>query len=125
MLSRSSSGFAADSRAGVQTDCNRGVSVEPDKAGNGSGRVLLHGRHDVAVAVEREGHRRVPEALLDDLGVDARGERECRVAVPQVVQPDPGEARMLDEPVEGLGDPGGVEVTARLARPAPQLGQCA
>jgi hypothetical protein len=51
--------FAADPPAGLQTDCKRTGLGKPDMAGNGSGRDLLHGRHDVGVAVERERYRQV------------------------------------------------------------------
>ena len=42
-------------------------------------RRFLQGRHGVRVRVEREGDRRVPEALRDDLRMDARFEGERRV----------------------------------------------
>ena len=63
-------------------------------------RVLLHRGDCVAVGVERDRDRCVPEPLLDDLRMHAGLERERRVGVPQVVQPDlrqPGVAHVVVE----------------------------
>ena len=45
-------------------------------------RLLLHRRDGVRVGVEGDRDRGMPEALGDDLGVDARLQREGGVGVP-------------------------------------------
>jgi len=45
-----------------------------------------------------------PEALADDLGVHAGGERDRRVGVPEVVQPDHGQTQPPDLPLKPLLD---------------------
>jgi hypothetical protein len=57
----------------------------------------------------------VPEALLDDLGVNPGLKSEGRGGVPQVVEPEDGDAGALAGPGEGvteaLGVPAGTVLT--------------
>lgn len=55
-------------------------------------RLLLHPRDDMAIDVQRHADRRVAEALLDDLGVNALLEQEGGVGMAQVVEPDARQA---------------------------------
>src|SRR5665647_1411044 len=80
-------------------------------------RFLLHRRYGVRVGVERDRHGGVPEALRDDLRMDAGLKGERRVSVPEVVQADLRQHRLLDRlaPVAGDG--------LRVERPTVLLGE--
>ena len=56
----------------------------------------------MTVDVHRESHGRMTRALANDLRVDACGESERRVRVPQVVKPDARKTAVLHVPVEEL-----------------------
>ena len=56
------------------------------------GGLALLGGNDVAVDVGGDHVGRVPEVLLDDLGVRAGGQQEARGGVPEGVQGDAAEA---------------------------------
>ncbi len=60
--------------------------------------------HDVGVGVEGDGDAGVPEALRDDLGVDAGAEGEGGRGVPQVVQADRRQPEATDQVPERLRD---------------------
>jgi hypothetical protein len=64
------------------------------------------------VDAEREGHRRVPESLAGDLGIDLGLKRSVGVAVSDVMEPDAGQAAAGGEPVEALADDVRVDGTA-------------
>ena len=49
---------------------------------------MVHRRGDVAVGVQGEHHRGVPESVGHDFGWDARGQTERGVGVTQVVEAD-------------------------------------
>jgi hypothetical protein len=63
----------------------------------------------VAVDVGRDGVRRVPEVLLDDLGVGSGCQQEARCGVPESVQGDAAEAGSLSENLEAPQDVAGLE----------------
>jgi hypothetical protein len=68
------------------------VGVAQDQPGHGAGRLSVQAREHVAVGVHGDGDGGVAQALADDLGRDASGQRRGRVAVSDVVEPDLGEA---------------------------------
>jgi len=74
--------------------------VADDQVGDGSGGGLVHAGDDVAVDLEREGRGGVSEALADDLGWDTGFQGGAGVGMPDVVQPDAGEAGCTTVPVE-------------------------
>ncbi len=59
-----------------------------DQHGDPISRVRLHRGDRVTVEVQRHGDGGVPQPLLNDLRVDAGRQREGRVRVPQVMEPD-------------------------------------
>jgi hypothetical protein len=65
---------------------------------NDSGRVLLHAGQHVRIKIERDADLGVPEALAGDLGVNARREQVGRVGMAQVVEADPRQVAVLEQP---------------------------
>jgi hypothetical protein len=60
-------------------------------------------RRAVPVDLNRDALVRVPDPVAGDLCVDAAVQRERRVGVPDVVQPDPSHPREVNQPVEAPG----------------------
>src|SRR5438445_8745512 len=53
------------------------------------GRSLApHPRQDMTVGIQGQRDLRMPETLLDNLGMDALGQQQCRRSMSQVVEPD-------------------------------------
>jgi hypothetical protein len=67
-------------------------------------RLCLHARDDVGVLLECECRRLMPEPLADHLDRDTGLEGERGVRVPEVVQPDGSQVRLLDQPLERLAE---------------------
>lgn len=78
-------------------------------------RLVVERRRDVAVDAQRDGDRRVPEALLDDTGVDAPLKREGRPGVSQALQGQPGHVVPAAAPEEHLTHRVGPEPAASRA----------
>nr|WP_232796951.1 hypothetical protein [Blastococcus atacamensis] len=70
------------------------------RVGRGAGGVL----GQVAVGVDGDADRGVPQHLRHDRHRDAGGEHQRRGAVPEVVQPHPSQAGRLAEGHEAAGD---------------------
>src|ERR1019366_10137872 len=51
-------------------------------------RLPMHGWQDVAVSVERDCYRGVPQHLRHLLGVDVATEQQARGRMPKIVEPD-------------------------------------
>ena len=64
------------------------VNVRKYKRGNLFCGLSLHSWHHMGVLLHREGRGLVAKAFADDLDRDAGAERDRRVRVSQVVQPD-------------------------------------
>ena len=78
-----------------------GLGPEHDRAEPRCG-VFLHAGRVVAVDVERDRDRRVPEPFRHDLRMHTFGEKQRCVSVPQVMEPDSGDVRAGDPAVECL-----------------------
>jgi len=68
-------------------------------------RLSLHPRHHVAIGVQGDADRGVPEALLHDLGMHALTQEHRGMSVPQVVEAA-GEAGLLEDPAAGTREVG-------------------
>ena len=69
----------------------------------------LHAGQHVAVEVEGDGNARMAQSLLRDLRVNARCEKLCRMAMPEVMEADLGELVFADEYLEAVSDAPGLE----------------
>jgi len=65
---------------------------------DGRNRVLLHPRNDVAAKVQGDPDFAVTQSLAGGLGVDSVGKQVCGVRVAQVMEPEPGQRRLRDQP---------------------------
>jgi len=74
------------------------------------GGLHLHAGQQMAVGIQRESHRPVPEPLRDDLGVNALPQHVARVSVAQIMKPNPRQVAQLQLPAklgaEGVRRPG-------------------
>jgi len=75
----------------------------------GRGGVGLHAGEDVLVDLHGEGDAGVAEAFADDLDRHPLLDEECGMRVPEIMQSDPGNVELGEEPVEGLGEVVGVD----------------
>nr|WP_146146214.1 hypothetical protein [Geodermatophilus tzadiensis] len=100
---------------GGSTGSSGGRSVVARRGGSALEGLLQCRRHgvrrgargvlgQVAVGVDRDADRRVPQHLRHDRHRDAGGEHQRRGAVAQVVQPDLAQARGLGQGDEAAGD---------------------
>ncbi len=70
------------------------------RALHGAHGCVLHAGEDVAVGGHGLGDGRVPEHLLDALGVDVLPEQQSCAGVAQAVEREPGEPGLLQEGLE-------------------------
>ncbi len=63
-----------------------------------------HAGYPVRVAVEGHGYRGVPEKMRYEFRVDAASRQEGSAGVPEIVQANGGEARVLKEQLEAAVD---------------------
>jgi hypothetical protein len=75
--------------------------------GDLSRRLGVHSGQGVRVLLERKRWRLVPEAFRDDLDGNARLEREARLRMATIMQPNRAQAGVADDPLEGLTELGG------------------
>ncbi len=73
-----------------------------DQSRDPIGGFLVGLRQDVAVDIERDGHRRVPQPGGDNLGIDAETEFQGSLGMPQAVQWDAGQSGRPQVVLEGL-----------------------
>jgi len=69
------------------------LTSHPEQLVDGVGRLLAKHRQDVGVGVHRDPDLRVTEHIHDGPRRDALGEQERGTTVPQVMQPEPVQAR--------------------------------
>ena len=107
---RSPSCTASTRRSGCATPSTLALDQRRDPIGG----LLVCLRQDVGVDIERQSHRRVPQAPGDDPGVHARAQGQGGIGVPQSMQWDARQGCLPQVALEGLARPDADRVAAHL-----------